>query len=413
MFTAHNASAKGRGCDSKDATRVKAVFFITDALSWIFFEGQPRYFREHGIEVHAVSSPGPQQEEFGRLNDIPIYSVPVERAISPFSDMVSVWRLYKLLRRLRPHILCAHFGKPGIIGMVAGTLARTPVRIYHNHGMALSSARGWRWALLWGVEKLSCLLAHRVVYVAPSVLAEAEKLGVCAPGKGCAVLSANGLDCANLFTPRLYGTEYRERWRTSLGIPEDAFVVGYVGRLYKVKGIDDLIRAWKLLSGQEPRLHLLLVGDSDAMLPISSWALHTISSEARIHLAGYVEEIAGVYPAMDIVVLPSYHEGLGYCLVEGAAMELPVIATRIPGIVDAVLEGTNGFLIEPHHPEQLAETILKYMHDPALARAHGKAGREFVVRRFQPSGVWASLLRIFDQLLFDRLQMKRTLANPE
>jgi glycosyltransferase involved in cell wall biosynthesis len=411
MSTAHNASTEGTGRDRVDVTRVRAVFFITDALSWFFFDGQPAYFREHGIQVHAVSSPGPQQEEFGRLNNIPVYSVPIERTISPFSDVVSVWRLYKLLRRLRPHILCAHFSKPGIIGMVAGTLARTPIRIYYNHGMALSSARGYMWALLWSVEKLSCLLAHRVIYVAPSVLAEAERLGVCGPGKGCAILSANGLDSTNRFTRRLYGTEYRDHWRASLQIPEDAFVVGFVGRIFKVKGIDDLIRAWQLLSRQEPHLHLLLVGDVDDRLPISPWAQHIISSDARIHLTGFVQEIASVYPAMDALVLPSYHEGLGYCLVEAAAMELPVIATRIPGAVDAVLEGTNGILIEPGHPDQIAEAILKYLRDPALAKAYGKAGREFVVRRFQPAGVWASILRIYDQLLFDRLRIKRTSAN--
>jgi glycosyltransferase involved in cell wall biosynthesis len=196
-----------------------------------------------------------------------------------------------------------------------------------------------------------------------------------------------------------------------LQIPENAFVVGFVGRIFKIKGIDDLIRAWQLLSPQEPRLHLLLAGEFDARLPISPWARRTISSETRIHLTGFVEEIASVYPAMDVLALPSYHEGLSYCLLEGAAMELPVIATRIIGTIDAVLEGTSGLLVEPGHPDQLAEAILKYLRDPALAKAYGKAGREFVVRRFQPAGVWASILRIYDQLLFDRLRIKRTSAN--
>ena len=389
------------------ASGARVMQLISDARSWHFFNGQPGFFRAHGIDLHAASSPGSLQDEFGRVNKVPVYSVPIERKLSPLSDLVSVWRLYRILRRVRPEILHSHFSKPGIIGMAAGVLARTPIRIYHNHGMALSSARGWRWLVLWIVEKLCCLLAHRVVYVAPSVLADAQRLGVCVPGKGRGILSANCLDATNTFSRRLHGAEDRGLWRRSLQIPDDAFVVGFVGRIFKIKGIEDLIHAWQQLAYQEPRLHLLLVGELDARLPISKWAMRTISSESRIHTAGFVENIASVYPAMDVLALPSYHEGLGYSLLEAAAMELPVIGTRIPGIVDAVLDGTNGVLVEPGQPDQLSAAILKYMRDPQLATAHGKAGRAFVVERFQCSVVWESILQTYDQLLNSRLQRGR------
>lgn len=393
--------------DNGTAASARVLHFISEPRSWQFFEGQPEYLRSRGIELHAASSPGPLLDDFGRANDIPVHPVPVERRLALYRDLVSVWRLFKLLRDIQPDILHAHFSKPGIIGMVAGTLARTPIRIYHNHGMALSSARGWKKVLLWVVEKLSCMLAHRVIYVAPSVLADARRLGVCGPGKGCVVLSANGLDCTKRFIRHSCGTEYRNRCRSLLQIPDNAFVVGFVGRLFKIKGIDDLVRAWLLLAPAEPRLHLLLVGEFDSRLPISAWARHTIFSETRIHLTGFVDEPATVYPAMDVVVLPSYHEGLGYSMIEGAAMELPVIGTRIPGIVDAVLEGTNGLLVDPGHPDQIAAAILKYLRDPGLAEAHGKAGRAFVVGRFQRSAVCESIVQIYDRLLDDRVRLRR------
>ena len=129
--------------------------------------------------------------------------MPIERGLSLFSDLVSVWRLLKVLRRIQPDILHAHFSKPGIIGMIAGTLARTPIRIYHNHGMALTSARGWRWLVLWIVMCFSCSLAHRVAYVSASVLADAERLGVCRPGKGRVIRSANGLESTTDFAAPL------------------------------------------------------------------------------------------------------------------------------------------------------------------------------------------------------------------
>jgi glycosyltransferase involved in cell wall biosynthesis len=390
-----------------EATRkryVKVLHLIAEPRSWQFFDGQPANFRAHGVEVHAASSPGALLQRFGSVNHVAVHPVSIERRISVLKDIVSVWRLFRILLKVRPDILHAHFSKPGIIGMVAGFLARTPVRIYHNHGMALSSARGWKRAILWPVEKVTCTLAHRVIYVAPSVLSDAAKLHVCRSPKAAAILSANGLDFSKRFTRQLYDRPFRERGRERLGIPADAFVVGYVGRILKIKGIDDLVRAWQSLSIAHPTLHLVFVGEFDQREPISPWAEDTIRSEPRIHLTGFVDEPATVYPIMDLVVLPSYHEGLGYSLLEAAAMELPVIGTRIPGIVDAVRENINGLLVDPGRPHELANAIRNYMCDPALAAAHGRAGRDFVVRQFQRAAVWERILETYQQQLEARLE---------
>jgi glycosyltransferase involved in cell wall biosynthesis len=378
---------------------VKVMHLIAEPRSWCFFDGQAAYYRSQGFEFHAACSPGPLLEKFGADNEVVVYSLPITRRISVGSDLVSIWCLLKILRRVRPLILHAHFSKTGMIGMLAGFLARTPIRIYHNHGMALSSAHGLKRAMLWTVEKLTCLLAHRVIYVAPSVMREATRLGVCNPRKARAILSANGLDFSERFSRLIFGREYRDLGRRSLQIPEDAFVVGFVGRIFKVKGIEDLVRAWQLYAPVEPRLHLVMVGAFDPREPIAPWAEHVLRSESRIHLTGFVEEPATKYPVMDVVVLPSYHEGLGYCLVEAAAMELPVIGTRIPGIVDAIQENVNGVLIAPGKPEEIVEAIRRYANNPALATEHGKAGREFVVAHFRRSDVWNQIRDTYIELI--------------
>ena len=382
---------------------IKLMHFISEPRSWHFFDGQPEYFRTHGFDYHAVSSPGPLLEDFGRINNVPVHAVPVDRRLAVWNDLVSVFRLFRILRDVRPDILHAHFSKPGIIGMVAGFLARTPIRIYHNHGMALSSAHGWRRALLWSVEKLACLLAHRVTYVAPSVLADAARRHVCGYGKGRAILSANGLDFTHRFSRRVHGRECRDLGRRSLGIPEDAFVVGFVGRIFKVKGVEDLVRAWQSIAHREPSLHLVLVGEVEPREPVSPWAEEVIHSESRIHLTGFVDEPATIYPMMDVLVLPSYHEGLGYSIVEASAMEIPVIGTRIPGIVDAIQENVTGLLTTPGKPRELADAIESYIKDPALASAHGMAGREFVVKRFRRPDVWAQIRETYWELIERRL----------
>ena len=386
---------------------IRVLHFISEPRSWHFFDGQPQFLGKNGFEFIAVSSPGPLLDRFAETNGVSSYSVPIVRNISPVRDVVTVVRLLKVLRKVRPQILHAHFSKPGIAGMVAGSLARVPVRIYHNHGMALSSARGWKRFLLWAVERVSCALAHRVIFVAPSVLDDAVRKRVCPAAKAVSILSANGLDIAGRFNRKLHGAQCRIEQRQSFNIPPDAFVVGFVGRILKIKGIDELVRAWQLLEREEPRLHLLLVGAYDPRAPISAWAEEVIHTESRIHLAGFMQEPATAYTAMDVVALPSYHEGLGYSLVEAAAMEIPVIGTRIPGEVDALVEGVNGLLVEPGNPEQLAAAIRTYLQNPAIAQAHGKSGREFVKAQFQRPVVWDRIRGEYQRLLATRLHGRR------
>lgn len=383
----------------KERRPIRVLHFISEPRSWHFFDDQPAFLNSVGYEFVAVSSPGPLLHQFAKNNNVTACQVPIVRSIAPWRDIVSVCRLVRVLRKQRPDILHAHFSKPGIVGMIAGYLARVPVRIYHNHGMALSSARGWQKPVLWVVERTACALAHRVVYVAPSVRRDAIRLRVCHPDKAQVILSANGLDTSARFAKHIYKPDSREQLRKSWDIPPGAFVVGFVGRILKIKGIEELLRAWQLLAEHEPRLHLLFVGESDPREPISDWALALMKSEPRIHLAGFVKEPARLYLAMDAVVLPSYHEGLGYSLVEASAMELPVIGSRIPGIVDAIQDNVTGLLVETGDPEGLAEAIRRYLRDPILLRRHGTAGREYVVTNFQRSMVFDSIRRTYDELI--------------
>ena len=120
-------TASGEGVSPKGP--IKLLHFISEGRSWHFFDGQAEYFRAHGFEFHAASSPGPLLEEFGRINKVPVHPVPVDRGFAVWNDLIAVVRLFRILKEVRPHILHAHFSKPGIIGMVAGFLARTPIRI--------------------------------------------------------------------------------------------------------------------------------------------------------------------------------------------------------------------------------------------------------------------------------------------
>lgn len=391
---------------------LKVAHINSEDASWIFFFGQGKYMRSRGIQLFAISSPGEYLTRFANEEGVSAHVVPISRTITPFKDFVSVLRLWWKLRAIRPEIVEAHTTKGGLIGMIASWLARVPIRIYHNHGMAALSAKGLkRFALRWS-DKISCLLAHRVIYVAPSVRDAALEEGVCRMEKARTVLSINGLDAVGRFNPSLLSGDARARVRLRYGIPANALVLGFVGRIFRVKGIEELLCAWEELSGQFKNLHLLIVGALDSREPISDAARQRLQSDPRIHLTGYVEDTPPLYAAMDVLTLPSYHEGLGYVLIEAAAMNLPVVGTRIPGILDAVRNGITGLLVEPGDAMGLASAIAKYLSDPELRRLHGQAGREYVLHNFVPENVWESLYSEYRDLLSARGMLQDSLLTP-
>jgi glycosyltransferase involved in cell wall biosynthesis len=376
---------------------MRLVHVTTVPQSLFFLRGQPRFLRGEGIETFAVSSPGPELAQFGEEEGVETHAVEMRRAISPLHDLGAVARLASLLRRLRPDVVHAHTPKGGLLGMMAAALARVPVRVYHIHGLPLLTATGVKRRLLVASEKTSCALAHRVLCVSPSVrqvavdegLVPAAKIEV--PGQG----SINGIDVDGRFNPTPETAAAGQRERARFNIPANAQVVGFVGRLVRDKGLCELYEAWRMVRAQFPEAHLLVVGPEEPQDPVPPEVIAGLRGDPRVHLAGLEWNTPPLFAAMDLLALPTYREGFPVVPLEAAAMGLPIIGTDVPGCRDAVVDGVTGRLIPAQSAAALAQAIAGYLRDPALARAHGQAGRERCARDFRPETLWRALLAIY------------------
>jgi glycosyltransferase involved in cell wall biosynthesis len=236
------------------------------------------------------------------------------------------------------------------------------------------------------LEKVAMRRAHAVYCVSESLrrrvvelgLAPESRLGVVGPG------SSNGVDVER-YRPR---PDERAAVRARLGIPEEARVLGFVGRLTRDKGLTDLVEAWRGLEDRGQAPHLLVVGELDVTdLParvVREW----LEENPRITVTGWVDDTAPYYPAMDVLVFPSYREGFPNAPLEAAASGVPTVGYAATGTVDAVVDGETGLLVPVEDVEGLAAVLRRALDDEELRsllgeRARGRAVELFDRRRIQ------------------------------
>mgnify|MGYP001157464848 CR=1 FL=1 len=372
---------------------IKIVHVTTVPQSLFFLRGQVGYMKERGFDIHGISSPGEFLSRFAEQECVAVHPVEMPRRITPLRDLVAVASIWKVLRTIRPQIVHAHTPKGGVLGMVAAWLARTPVRMYHMRGLPFTTASGWKRVLLIWSERISCGLADQVFCVSASIRQVALEAGLCRSEK-IAVLargSGNGVDAAQRYNGTQVEPSLRMETRRRYGIPDDALVVGFIGRIVRSKGIIELAGAWKRLRDAFPQLHLLLVGPYEPQDPIPADVDAGLRQDPRVHLIGEEWNTPPLYAAMDVLALPTYREGFPNVLLEAAGMMVPVVATRVPGCVDAVQDGVTGKLVPPYDSEQLAAAVKDYLGDPELRRRHGAAARDWVLREFRPQGIWQAI----------------------
>ena len=272
------------------------------------------------------------------------------------------WRLYRLLRQEKPHILHTWLFHANIPGRLLGRLAGVPVLLTSERTMAMEGF-GRRW-LNWVTSRFS----DRVLCVSNQVAAfNQETIGI--PKEKIEVIP-NGVPLEE-FSRLPSRAEVRERF----GIPVSGLAIGTVGRAEPAKGLDLLLDAYAILSEKFPEAYLVIAGNGRELESLKSQAAES-GIRGRVYFLGDQDDIPGVLAAMDLFVLPSRFEGLPNALLEAMAASLPVVATDAGGVGDAVVDGETGILVPPGDSQSLEEAICRLLLDADARRRMGLAGRQ-------------------------------------
>jgi glycosyltransferase involved in cell wall biosynthesis len=319
------------------------------------------------------------------------------REISPLRDLMATIRLARLIRRERPQILHTHTAKAGTVGRVAALLAgsrRPPIIVHTFHGHVLRGyfgpvrSRFFRLLERWLAANTTALVA-----VSPQVRDDLVSLGVA--GRDRFVVIRLGIELDERVAAEQNG---RGESRRYLGIPEDRFAVGWIGRMTAVKRTDDVLLAFKQLRSNGIDACLCMVGDGPDREHLEQRAQELGVIRDTLFL-GYQEEVAPFYAAFDALVLPSGNEGTPVSAIEALAAGRPVVATRVGGVPDVVRDGEDGFLVEAGATDDLADRLTQLARDPDLRERMGKQGRERVVPRYAVDRLVGDVDRLYRELL--------------
>jgi glycosyltransferase involved in cell wall biosynthesis len=371
------------------------VIGITHPQTCLVLGDRLRTLREAGFRVTLVSSPGALLTHTAAQEGVESIAIPIQREMAPVADLLSLLRLCWLLWRLKPDMTEFSTPKAGLLGSIAAMLCGVPSRVYLLRGLKLETSTGIKRRILLAAERVASACSHVVLCNSESLRKQALALRV-APEAKLLLLgsgSSGGVDVKR-FSP---GPGIL---RARLGLPPDAPVVGFVGRLTRDKGLPELVEAFVAILAARPQAHLLLVGWFDVAEDALSRKLRSrIKNHPRIHLTGYVADTAPYYRVMDVMVLPTWREGFPNVVLEAAASGIPVVTTLCTGSRDAVVPEVTGLLIPPGYPVAIREAVLQLLRNPERRCRMGEAARAWVLENYVNGRVLGLTVECYMSLL--------------
>jgi glycosyltransferase involved in cell wall biosynthesis len=351
--------------------------------------------RENGYDVHIATREG---DDVGKLQSLgfPHHVIPLSRSGKNVAmELRTVWSLLRLMRRLRPDLVHLVTIKPVLYGGIASRLAGIDavVAAVSGLGFVFTSSRRARLlrTIVLPLYRLALRHPHqRVIFQNPADRTALVDRGI-VPSVQTVLIDGSGVDLR----------EYSYEPETA-GPP----VVVMASRLLKDKGVREFVGAAARLRREGVVARFVLAGERDPGNPesVSEDEVAAWRASADVEVLGYCHDVAALFKASHIVVLPSYREGLPKVLLEAAACGRAVVTTDAPGCSNAIESGVTGLLVPTRDMGALSAAIGKLVADPALRQSMGRAGRRLAERRYAIEHIVAAHLEIYGALLAELSQ---------
>lgn len=364
---------------------MKKICFVTTVsvtMKSFVLETAKHLHNECGYDVTLICSP---DEAFQKSLPEYIRFIPVEmvRGVS-LSGVASMLKLAKIFKRERFDLIEYMTPNASFYSSMAGFLSGTKLRIYSQCGIRYVSFSGFKRTVFKTVEKLTCAFSTLVKGQSPKNMQFAIDEGLCKADK-ISVVGIGGTIGVELDKCRAFDhAQKRAELRKKYGIPENAFVYGYVGRVNADKGINELVEAFRIVSETKKDAYLVLVGMLDDANPISEENLAYAKESANIVLTGNVpaSEVYHHMAMFDVLTHPTYREGFGKVLQEAMGVGVPIITTNVPGPSEVIEDGVSGILCEVKNPQDLADKMKLLHENDSMRESFSTAGLERAEKYF-------------------------------
>jgi len=313
--------------------------------------------------------------------------------INLLRDLISTWKLWRIIRKERPHIIHSHTAKAGFQGRILGKLAGVPILVHTMHG---HSFRGYKTfygsAMYKWVERILTRMCDYVVTVSEDVKQGIVENRVAPPEKIRVV--PLGFDFSFLDDPASSSSQLKEE----LGLPHETILLGAVSRLVPIKNLSMFIQAGKIIVKKRKDVRLVIVGDGETRRSLEETARKE-GMEAHVFFLGFRRDLSRIYAGLDMLINCSHNEGTAVSLIEAMAAGVPVIATHVGGSGDLLGNGKYGLLVAPENTADLAEKIGRFLDHPEEAETCSKRALEHVRKRYALDRLIRDIDQLYEELL--------------
>ena len=326
------------------------------------------------------------------------FPVKMKRGIS-ISGIKAMFEMRRIFKTEQFDMIQYSTPNASLYASLAGKLAKVPVRLYCQWGIVYVGFSGIKRSIFKIIEKLICNMSTWIEPDSKSNLKFAHEQKLYLEQKGSVIWngSACGVDL-NKFNIT-HKEDYRRYIRKQYNIPEKAYVFGFVGRVTKDKGINELFEATKEFMTCNEDVFLLIVGEDETNSTVDRTLYEWAQNNEHVIYVGYTSVVEQYLSAMDCYILPSYREGFGMGIVEAEAMGVPVIVTNIPGPIDAMVKDKTGLIVEKANVLDLKRAMCKMYENREHGVEMGIAGLEYARTCFEQQHLFKYILEDRKRLL--------------